>query len=154
MLRSQMLRRRPLPRPLARRRRRLPRPLPQQLVRRPARSGVKSDACVARSGVRRGAKVAGSDVWCGAKVARSDVRYGALVSRRRSKCRCSAVITSRGSPEGGPLVHRADAFDGTRGDNTMRCGRHETMSGLTTNEIAAFVALALLLALVLVFLLR
>lgn len=46
-----------------------------------------------------------------------------------------------------PLMGRA-------GDNTMRCGRHEPMNGLTTNEIAAFVALALLLALVLAFLLR
>src|SRR5215831_16090748 len=40
------------------------------------------------------------------------------------------------------------------GDSTVRCGRHEPMSGLTTNEIAAFVTLALLLALVLIFLLR
>jgi hypothetical protein len=40
-----------------------------------------------------------------------------------------------------PLMGRA-------GDNTMRCEMHEPMSGLTTNEIAAFVILAVLLALV------
>jgi hypothetical protein len=34
------------------------------------------------------------------------------------------------------------------------CGRHELMGGLTTYDIAAFVTLALLLALVLVLLFR
>jgi tetrahydromethanopterin S-methyltransferase subunit F len=36
----------------------------------------------------------------------------------------------------------------------MRCGRYQPMSGLTTNEIAGFLIIALLLALVLVFLFR
>jgi hypothetical protein len=104
------------------------------------------------------------------------VRYGARVARRHSKSGCPAAIKtkalSRGHrkvapssieyPDAGtaqsgyqfPFHRNGCCAVARNGASTMRCGRHEPMGDLTANEIAAFVTLALLLALVLVLLLR